>query len=233
MIATVNQWYAEAQDAYRQYNFHLIVHSLINLVTTQLSSRYLDVVKDRLYTLAPHDALRRETQAVLYYTMQILVRAVAPILVFTSEEIYQLAPKPADAPSSVHLSTWWPRWEIGYSEEEQQRLQRLFSYRDMALKALEELRAQKLIGNSLQGEVHFVLPSSEPDLTQADAQLLQELALCARVSWQRGDGFNVQAQPTTWPRCERCWRYTEDVGHDRHHPDVCRRCADVLSEAGL
>ncbi|MCY0881382.1 MAG: class I tRNA ligase family protein, partial [Firmicutes bacterium] len=214
---------------YAQYNFHLIVHSLINLVTTQLSSRYLDVVKDRLYTLAPQDDLRRETQAVLYYALHVLVRAIAPILVFTSEEIYQLAPKPSDAPSSVHLSTWWPQWELSYSAAEQQRMQRLFGYRELALKALEDLRAKKIIGNGLQGVVYLVLPSDEPAFSDEDAVLLTEMSLCAEVVASRGDALSVWAEPTSWQRCDRCWRYTADVGHDPRHADICERCADVLA----
>lgn len=227
VIDRVNTWLHEAEDAYRGYHFHTMVHGLVHLMTIDLSSFYLDVVKDRLYTWAPTDVLRVETQRVLYYILHALTRAIAPVLVFTAEEVYEESPKLPTDPVSVHLTTWMESWQIGYTEEEHLRVERLLGYRDVILKALEDLRRAKVIGNSLAGDVDLTIPASDPALSEADVSLLTEMALAARVTWAFGAELEARAGATSYRRCERCWRYTQDVDDSQ---DLCRRCQRVLGE---
>ncbi|NMP21635.1 isoleucine--tRNA ligase [Sulfobacillus harzensis] len=223
----VNRWLEEAREAYRQYHFHTMVHGLLHLMIIDLSSFYLDVIKDRLYTWAPSDPVRVETQRVLFYILGALTRAISPVLVFTAEEVYQEIPRRPEDPSSVHLTTWMDPWEIGYTEEEHGRLERLLGYREVILKALEDLRQQKVIGNSLAGEVHLTIPESDPALTEEDVALLTEMALAAKVTWTAGPELAAVARPTAYLRCERCWRYTPDVNQEG---GLCARCQGVLVE---
>lgn len=225
----VNRWLDEAWSAYRTYHFHTMVHGLVRLMTIDLSSFYLDVMKDRLYTLGTQDPLRIETQRVLYYILSALTRAISPVLVFTSEEVYEHMPKRPNAPDSVHLTDWAEPWTVDVSEAERARMERLLDYREVILKALEDLRAQKVIGNSLQADVALTVPSSEPALTETDAALLAEMTLAARVSVVRGEELSASAEPTEYQRCERCWRYTADVDLS---DALCGRCRQVLGEIG-
>lgn len=223
----VNGWLEEARTAYEGYHFHTMVHGLVRLMTIDLSSFYLDVMKDRLYTLSNQDPLRVETQRVLYYILAALTRAVSPVLVFTSDEVYEHTPRLAGDPDSVHLATWLEPWNISVSAEERSRMEQLLGYRDVILKALEGLRQDKVIGNSLQAEVHLVVPESHPVLQSEDVELLTEMVLAARVSMESGTELSASASPTVYARCERCWRYTADVLPD---DGLCARCRHVLAE---
>ena len=109
-------------------------------------------------------------------------------------------------------------------------MERLRGYRDAALKALEALRAQKIIGNSLEGMVELTLAPGEPPLTEDDVALLTELTLSAGAAVVAGEAGEVRAYKTAYARCARCWRHTPDVGRVPEHPDVCERCAGVLAE---
>ncbi len=228
-LYTVNRWLEEARAAYRAYTFHTVVHGLVKLLTIDLSNFYLDVIKDRLYTLKTDDALRQETVAVLDYLVQALVRAIAPVLVFTAEEVYRHAPRrDGDAPS-VHLAEWLPIWTVEWTAADEKRWSRLFRYREVILKALEDLRGQKTIGNSLQAEVQLTLGPDDPALGADDAALLTEMTLVAAVVAVRGESLAAAGWRTNWRRCERCWRHTPDVGSLPGHPDLCGRCHTVLA----
>ncbi|MCY0880147.1 MAG: isoleucine--tRNA ligase [Firmicutes bacterium] len=221
----VNGWLDEAQTAYERYTFHLVVHGLVRLVTIDLSSFYLDVVKDRLYTLGPNDPRRRETQSVLYYILTALTRAVAPILAFTAEEVYQAAPRHSGDPPSIHLTRWPERWDVRWTVEDSERMARLMRYRDAILKALEAARSAKSLGNSLMADVTLGLPPEEAPLSQEDLALLVEMAMVARIDVVPAPALEARALPTSYAKCERCWRHTPDV-----EAGLCARCRQVLME---
>lgn len=231
IVHTVSTWAGEARVSYENYTFHQVVHSLLHLVTTDLSSFYLDVIKDRLYTLSSSDTLRQETLEVLHYILEVLVGLVSPILVFTSDEVYQYAPRRAGDPDSVHLLRWPEVWALGYGADEDQRMSRLLEYREVIQKSMEVMRAEKVIGNSLQASVTLTLPATSPQLTAEDVGVLTEMVMAAEIRVLAGAELSAVVERTPWVRCERCWRYTEDVGLHPDHPDLCGRCEDVLKVA--
>ena len=228
VVNVLNSWTQEAQQAYENYAFHQVVHTLVRLLTTELSSFYLDVIKDRLYTLDLTDPLRQETLSVLKYMAEVLVRIISPILVFTSEEIYHYLPKSQDALPSVHLLHWPQLWVIDYDHEESLRMSRLLAYREVILKTLEQLRGNKTIGNSLEAMVHLNVSEDDLDFSTDDRELLQEMVMVADLDVHKGRDVVCQAEPTAWSRCDRCWRYTPDVGTHPDHVDLCERCYGVL-----
>ncbi|MHB1611737.1 MAG: isoleucine--tRNA ligase [Sulfobacillus sp.] len=233
-VATVNRWLQDARSSYRQYVFHPIVHDLVRLMTIDLSSFYLDVIKDRLYTLAPGDPLRRETQGVLEYVLRILGRGISPVLVFTADEVYRETREYQTGPQSVHLTEWPKMWDIGWTDQERAQMERLLSYRTVMLRSLEALRADKTIGNSLEGVVELTVPDGD-QVTETQRLLLVEMVLAADVKIQLGADSEAHAQAfaTSWHRCERCWRYTPEVGENQDHPDLCARCVTVLDTLGV
>ena len=107
-------------------------------------------------------------------------------------------------------------------------MSRLLSYREVILKALENLRATKSIGNSLQAMVQLTLPQNDRQMEARDIDLLTEMAMVAHIDVIFGLELACQASNTTWNKCERCWRYTVDVGTQSDYPDLCGRCYDVL-----
>ncbi len=229
IVDRVNTWLDDAWAAYQTYHFHTMMHGLLRLMITDLSNFYLDVIKDRLYTLDVRDPLRRETERVLYYILTALTRAISPILVFTSEEVYQHSPKRPDDPVSVHLTTWVTRWDSPRDLDECQRLERLLEWRETILKALEGLRATKVIGNSLQAEVSLTVPAQYWPVAPGDVELLTEMVMAQSIVAHPGDILRATAEPTLCPRCERCWRYTKDVDPTQ---GLCQRCRLVLVESG-
>lgn len=222
----VDRWAEEARASYERAEFHTAVHHLIRLVTVDLSGLYLDVIKDRLYTLAPDDPLRRETQRVLGHLLRVLTIALAPILVFTSEEVYQAMGGPL---ASVHLEHWPGPLGAPLDPAERDRLERIFSLREVILKALEELRQAKTIGNSLQAEVTLFLPAEADPLSSADQALLTEVAMIAALTVKTGPELTATAVRTGYARCARCWRHTADVDTD----ELCGRCRGVLHQLGV
>jgi isoleucyl-tRNA synthetase len=227
-VDRLNGWLEEAAAAYQRYQFHLVVHGLVRLVTVDLSSFYLDVIKDRLYTLSVADPLRLETQKVLYYLLTAITRTISPVLVFTADEVYEHMPKLLDAPPSIHLQSWVPLWNVAMTPTERERFERLMGYRDVILKALEDLRARKVIGNSLQADVTLTVPA-DVRLSPQDQDLLEQMVMAARIEIEPGVELSSRAQPTRYQRCERCWRYTPDVGAD---DALCARCRTVLAAIG-
>ncbi len=112
-------------------------------------------------------------------------------------------------------------------------MERLLSYRGVILKALESLRADKVIGNSLQAMVELALPPEE-GMTDSETALLLEMVLAADIHVVSGGSGDIvaRAYATEWNRCDRCWRYTRDVGANTAHPDLCPRCIEVLHILG-
>ncbi|WP_430626630.1 zinc finger domain-containing protein [Sulfobacillus thermotolerans] len=129
---------------------------------------------------------------------------------------------------SVHLLRWPDVWAVGYTPEEDERMTRMLRYREVVLKALERVRADKTIGNALEGVVTLTIPVSDPPFTKEDRALLTEMTMAADIVAHVGETLEAQAERTTWQRCERCWRYTPDVGTHEEYPDLCERCHDVL-----
>lgn len=231
-IHTTNAWAEQARKSFRQFLFHSTVHSLVRIMTIDLSSFYLDVIKDRLYTLAKDDPMRRETQAVLAYMLDVFLIGIAPVLVFTSEEIYQYMPKLPNAEESVHLTTWPAMWDIGWQREEETQMGHLLEYRDVILKALESIRSQKIIGNSLEAQVLLTVPANDKPLSLEEIRLLGEMTLVAELRVHSGEEIAASAEKTVYARCERCWRYTNDVGTSTQYADLCGRCAEVMGAFG-
>lgn len=113
-------------------------------------------------------------------------------------------------------------------------MERLLSYRTVMLRSLEALRADKTIGNSLEGVVELTVPDGD-QVTETQRLLLVEMVLAADVKIQLGADSEAHAQAfaTSWHRCERCWRYTPEVGENQDHPDLCARCVTVLDTLGV
>ncbi|MCL8206950.1 MAG: isoleucine--tRNA ligase [Actinomycetia bacterium] len=212
-----------ARAAYRAYEFHVLVHEVNRFCTVDLSAFYLDVVKDRLYTLAPDDPKRRATQTVLWWLVQALVRVVAPILPFTADEVWELVRRPSDPPS-VAFATWpddVPRTGLAPAAA---RVEALRPVREAALVALEAARQARSIGNALEAELAVQAPPELAAALTRDRALALEMLMVAAIEVEPGPALRVEARPTALPRCERCWRHVPDVSA----AGICGRCAAVL-----
>jgi isoleucyl-tRNA synthetase len=223
--------------AYQRYDFHLLYHGLHNFCAVDLSSFYLDVLKDRVYTSAPRSRARRSAQTAMYEILDAIVRLMAPVLSFTADEVWHAMPRRGDEPESAHLAEFPLIRPEHVNDPLEANWEALLRVRDEVLKALEEARKAKLIGTSLEAGVELF---AEPDLRsllaryEADLPMLfivSEVSL-AGLSPEEAQGKALQARVrrATGRRCARCWTYSVTVGRNPSHPDVCARCAAVLDE---
>lgn len=211
----------ELDADYAAFDFHGVVQTLNRFCTVDLSSFYLDVVKDRLYTLASDSALRRGTQDTLWWITSALARAMAPILPFTAEEVWEVLP---GADGSVFAAVW-PRLPAGLDVEAGGQVDAVLGMREPAQQALEALRQARVIGNSLEADLMVTAPGPLAERLAPLAAAMAEWLLVARVEVRPGAELRVEAQRTTGQKCARCWRYVEALTDD----GVCERCRDVLA----
>jgi isoleucyl-tRNA synthetase len=236
------------REAYDDYEFHAVYHTLNNFCSVDLSAQYLDIVKDRLYCDGKRSTSRRAAQTTLHRVLHVLVHLMAPILSFTAEEIWGYLPDRERRPKSVFMSSM-PEPDASLIDAQLgEKWDRIFRERSEVLKALEQARAAGIIGHSLDAKVVFAprsgdLKSILPDLAQADRQRLQDLLivsqanLAAATSEMNRNGSIYEASALNCQiavshadgaKCERCWKYDPRVGTDATHPTVCARCAKVL-----
>jgi len=228
----------EATIAYDQSEFHKVVRLLSQFCTVDLSNFYLDVLKDRLYTLSVNDPRRRSAQTALYAAYEALVTLAAPILPFTTDEAWELCGRTTDCPS-VHLAGWAPIRARSQEALGQvapafaESWSRFFEVRPIVLKALEEQRAAGVIGGPAEALV--VLTVHEASVWQRLQPLMSSMAELLVVSavegrQAAGEGMaHAEVRRAPGQKCARCWRYTSDVGRSAGHPDLCARCAEVLA----
>jgi isoleucyl-tRNA synthetase len=226
---------------YEELAFHKVYHSLYSFATTDLSSIYFDVLKDRLYTSAPKSLARRSAQTALYRLTYALVRLVAPLLSYTSEEVWRYFAKPAEAPASVHIAEFPQPEELtaGLPPQARERAadwERLMGVRDDVLKQLELARQEKVIGAPLEARVRLAANGDlHPLLSRYAAQLpslfiVSEVALEAAAAGTDA-ALGVVVERAGGQKCERCWKYTYDVGSQPQLPTVCAACAGAVEEA--
>ncbi|HWB99366.1 MAG TPA: isoleucine--tRNA ligase [Bryobacteraceae bacterium] len=226
LIARCCTWYEE-------FAFHKIYRAVYDFATIDLSSIYFDVLKDRLYTTATRSKARRSAQTTLHRLAHTLVRLLAPILTFTSEEVW----RHLGHTESVHLELFPEPSEcsFGLTGEQRRRLanwDRLMAVRDSVLKSLEVARKDKFIGAPLEARVHLSANGSLYPLLEEYARELPALFIVSEVRLDRGTGEDVavQVERASGTKCERCWKYTTDVGSDPRLPTVCAACAAAVEE---
>jgi isoleucyl-tRNA synthetase len=217
----------DCRKHYDDFAFHRLYRRLYDFITTDLSAVYFDVSKDRLYTAAPRSSARRSAQTALYRINYALVRLLAPVLSFTCEEVWSHMRRPEGAPESVHMALFpAPDELIGAPAADlQSQWERLLSVRAEVLNALETARQNKDIGASLEAKVLLANPG-----LRGFERLLPELFIVSQVELADGDAPGLQVTRADGEKCERCWKYTTDVGYDPELPTICRACAEAVNE---
>ena len=216
--------------AYDDWRFHVVYRAIYDYVG-DLSSAYLDVLKDRLYADAPASHGRRSAQTVLAEVLGVLVRLLAPILTFTSEEVWDFMPAALRDADSVQL-TGWARVDVPVAQAAGLRAEyaTVFEVREVVTKALEDARGSKTIGKSQEAVVIVTAPADVVAVLESRGnEALAELFIVAGVRIVTGDEVVVMVEAATGEKCPRCWNLRA-LAADSAHPTVCARCAAVLSE---
>jgi isoleucyl-tRNA synthetase len=236
LVTKCREWYAG-------YDFHRVYHAIHDFCVVDLSAFYYDVLKDRLYTKAAGNKSRRSAQTAIWKITSALVRLIAPVLVFTSEEIWKFLPKAKGDQASVHMAEF-PAPESLIAKIDPQKKEaweELAKVRSAVLVKLEEARNAKSIGGSLEAKVS--LYSSVPKLQSilnAYAKQLPALFIVSQVQIldaapagidpAESSGLAVRIEKADGKKCERCWNYSVRVGENQRYPTICERCSEALAE---
>ncbi|WP_027364829.1 isoleucine--tRNA ligase [Desulfotruncus alcoholivorax] len=227
--------------AYRNYEFHTVYHAIHNFCTVDMSAQYLDIIKDRLYCEKADSAVRRSAQTVMYESLQALVRLLAPVLTFTTEEIWRYLPKGEGAPESVQLNDM-PEPDDRYIDAAlEEKWGRFMKIRGVVNRALEKARQEKVIGNSLEARVHLYVDENLSEFLNTFGEELSVLFIVSGVTMHQlaektvdtlavedVPGLAVGVSRAAGTKCARCWMYHEEVGRNEQHPEICPRCASVV-----
>jgi isoleucyl-tRNA synthetase len=241
MLARTSELVGKVRKAYEEFEFHRVFHAVNEFANSELSAFYLDVLKDRLYTLAPKDTRRLSAQTAVWKITEALVRLVAPILSFTADEVWGYLPQVEGRERSVHIAHVPAATDFANGTSEMLNdFTQIRTVREAALKVLETARAEKKIGKALEAKV--VVRVSAGAIATALSKYehdLPELFGVSQVELQAIDPALGEAPPQVefanagGTKCDRCWRYTDDVGSEGRYPSVCARCADALEKIGF
>lgn len=225
------------REAYDKFEYHIVFHALHNFCVVDMSNFYLDVIKDRLYAEKTNSDTRRAAQTVIYRVLDTLTRLVAPILAFTSEEIWQFMPHAKSHDTTSVLFNDMPSSVGNYDEEFMAYWEKIHKIRDDVKKALENARNQKIIGASL--DAHLILTASGEMLDFIKSvPNLKDVFIVSSLEISEGDSgefkgeedLYVTVKAATGKKCARCWTYSDSVGQNSEHPEICDRCARVIGE---
>jgi isoleucyl-tRNA synthetase len=229
-LMKLNQLVGKIEAAYSEYEFHTMIHSIHNFCVVDMSNFYLDVTKDRMYASKPDDKSRRAGQTAMYIILDTLTRLLAPVLAFTADEIWQYIPhSESDNSESIMLNDW-PAVKPEYDNDElETKWDGILEVRDDVLKALEEARNKKLIGQSLQAKAVLKTKGELKVFLSKNIDILPTVFITSQVEITDGSSeLEVEIVPADGEKCERCWIYSETVGGSHEHPTLCERCASTL-----
>ena len=241
-LSRLNDLVAKVTAAYERYEYHTIYHAIHNFCTVDMSNFYLDVIKDRLYCDETDGLLRRSSQTAMYIILDSLVRMLAPILAFTTEEIWSQMPHGKNTEHGSILYNTMPASisEYSLSPEKKSVWDRLLALRSDVNKALEIARVEKTIGKPLDAEVKIYSDNTAAaaldDLAGLD---MKTLFIVSSAEVINGDGeghkgtdfpgVTISVKSSEFPKCARCWTHDQEVGVNQAHPELCPRCLDVIS----
>ena len=229
-VTRLNALIEKCESAYYNYEFHVVSHAINDFCVVELSSFYLDIIKDRLYCDEIDGISRRSAQTALWMILDTMTKIFAPILAFTCDEIWLAMPhRDGDDPRNVLLNVMnkpFPAYAL--DDAAMAKWDELIKIRDNVNGALETARAEKKIGKSLEAKVTVNLPA--PLAGGIDEEALADLFIVSQVSVS-GEAAGVQVEPAQGAKCERCWKILPSVGSDSEHPTLCGRCGTVLRTA--
>ena len=240
-LARLRQLIDRCLDAYERYEFHTVSYAVHNFCVVEMSSFYLDVIKDRLYCDGADSLSRRSAQTAIWRILDAVTRLLAPILSFTADEIWLAMPHTSgeDARNVCLNDMPAPSEEWVLAPEDEERWSAVLRVRSDVNKALELARAEKLIGKPLDARVTIYASDAVPGIVRKlDEKELARLCIVSElriipgsgegVPGENVDGLTVHVEPSLLPRCERCWTHDASVGGDAEHPALCARCAAAI-----
>ncbi len=225
LVKTVNK-------AYQTYDYHIAYQNINKFCVIDMSNTYLDIIKDRLYTLKQNDVKRRACQTVMYEILVTLTKILTPILAFTSEEIWaQISHKKDENTESPLLSTWPVENDKYDNPQLEEKWDRILKLKEDVSKELENARANKVIGHSLNAKV-VLTASKQYEFLQEILPMLKDVFIVSQVELEKdtneSNEIKIDIGTAEGQKCERCWCYSKTVGNNQKHPTLCDKCAHTI-----
>ena len=226
-VTKLNELTVKCFKAYDEYEFHAVSHAINDFCVVELSSFYLDIIKDRLYCEEKDGLNRRSAQTALWLILDTMTKLFAPILAFTCDEIWLAMPhREGDDGRNVLLNEMnQPFADYALDDTAMAKWDEVITVRDAVNGALEAARAAKTIGKSLEAKVALTVPAQDSFLADMDAEALADLFIVSQVELTVGEALAVSVAPATGKKCARCWKFHDHVGED----ELCPRCHAVLN----
>ena len=226
------------RTAYETCDFHIAYHAAHRFASVELGGFYLDVLKDRLYCDPANGHERRSAQTAFLIIMKELTQLLAPILVFTAEEIWGHLPEAVRTEKSVHFTTWQELPAEYWDPSLDERWGAFLEIRRVVSKGLEMARTDKLIGAASEAAVQIYASERHLEVLESFAPDLRLLFIVSSVDYRPLDeqqdvlyseeGIAVHVTRASGEKCERCWKYFPELGPKPEHPNICQRCTDAL-----
>ena len=231
-VTRLNDLIGKVFGWYDNYEFHSVSHAINDFCVVDLSSFYFDILKDRLYCDEADGLQRRSAQTALYLILDAMTRMFAPILAFTCDEVWLAMPHRAedDGRNVLFNEMVQPYTEYALSEEEMVKWSRIVTLRSAVNGALEQARADKVIGKSLEAAVDLTVPEEDAFLAKMDADEVADLFIVSQVKLTVGDEMKVAVEAAQGAKCGRCWKVLHSVKAVGEHEALCPRCAAVMAK---
>ena len=231
-VTRLNDLIGKVFGWYDNYEFHSVSHAINDFCVVDLSSFYFDIIKDRLYCDEADGLQRRSAQTALYLILDAMTRMFAPILAFTCDEVWLAMPHRAedDGRNVLFNEMVQPYTEYALSEEEMVKWSRIVTLRSAVNGALEQARADKVIGKSLEAAVDLTVPEEDAFLAEMDADEVADLFIVSQVKLTVGDEMKVAVEAAQGVKCGRCWKVLHSVKTVGEHEALCPRCAAVMAK---
>ena len=226
--------------AYERYDLLEVTQSLMQFCSIEMGSFYLDIIKDRQYTAKADSAARRSCQTALYHIVEALVRWMAPVMSFTAQEVWAEIPGARD--EFVFTQTWYSALDANDTALDNAFWQKVMQVKTAVNRSLEEARKDGVLGGSLEAKVTLYADDVLAEQLLSLGDELRFVLICSEVTVEKGladdamqtdvEGLGVKVEKTGGTKCVRCWHYTDDVGQDAEHPELCGRCVTNVAGEG-
>lgn len=222
----LNKLIKESRESYDEFDFKSCTYNINQFCIVDMSNTYLDIIKDRLYIEKVDSKTRRSSQTVLYYILNSLVKILTPILVYTVEEIWgQMKHLPNEEVESPMLTDYPKTNELWENKELAEKWKEILELRNKVTKELENARANKLIGKSLDAKLVIKSSGEEYKFLKENKVLLTDVFIVSMLEIQEAEEFEIEVLKADGEKCERCWKYDSDI-----QDGLCPRCRGVLEK---
>ena len=233
-LTRLNKLIKDCTNNYDNYSFSSCYHDINQFCVSDMSNFYLDIIKDRLYTSKPDSKERRSSQTTMYIILDALVKILTPMICFTAEEIWKAMKHKSDEQVESVMLTDFPKANDMYDNEElSAKWDKILKLKDLVAKELENARAEKTIGHSLNAKVTIFANDDEYNFLKENIDLLRTVFIISDLEVLKNERkdeekLGIKVEQAHGEKCERCWMYSTTVGEDKENPTICHRCSEAL-----